>query len=228
MRPPGAPRDRTTVSRVPIRCTKVASNDVDTDSLIFIVGPQSSQGLARVEERSPAAGDDAFLDCGAGRVHRVVNAVLALLHLDFRGAANANDGNKRNHEDNRSDHQAVQARRRQGGASRRRRPRDDHHRGEGLRPAEAHVELYRGAEYTVDFVPKVVVEVVIDDALVERAVEAIQHAARTDTIGDGKILISTISEAIRIRIGEKGTDALYSFGSRADRTSRVREKMSAG
>jgi nitrogen regulatory protein P-II 1 len=78
----------------------------------------------------------------------------------------------------------------------------------GFGRQKGHVELYRGAEYTVDFVPKVVVEVVIDDALLERAVEAIQHAARTDTIGDGKIFISTISEAIRIRTGEKGTDAL--------------------
>jgi nitrogen regulatory protein P-II 1 len=78
----------------------------------------------------------------------------------------------------------------------------------GFGRQKGHVEIYRGAEYTIDFVPKVVVEVVIDDALVERAVEAIQHAARTDKIGDGKIFVSTVSEAIRIRTGEKGTDAL--------------------
>jgi nitrogen regulatory protein P-II 1 len=78
----------------------------------------------------------------------------------------------------------------------------------GFGRQKGHVEIYRGAEYTIDFVPKVVVEVVIDDALVERALEAIQHAARTDKIGDGKIFVSTVSEAIRIRTGEKGTDAL--------------------
>jgi nitrogen regulatory protein P-II 1 len=78
----------------------------------------------------------------------------------------------------------------------------------GFGRQKGHVELYRGAEYTIDFVPKVVVEVVIDDALVARAVEAIQHAARTEKIGDGKIFVSTVSEAIRIRTGEKGTDAL--------------------
>jgi nitrogen regulatory protein P-II 1 len=78
----------------------------------------------------------------------------------------------------------------------------------GFGRQKGHVEIYRGAEYTVDFVPKVVVEVVIDDALVERAVEAIQNAARTDKIGDGKIFISTVSEALRIRTGETGTDAI--------------------
>ena len=78
----------------------------------------------------------------------------------------------------------------------------------GFGRQKGHVEIYRGAEYTIDFVPKVVVEVVIDDALVARAVEAIQHAARTDKIGDGKIFVSTISEAIRIRTGEKGIDAI--------------------
>ena len=67
----------------------------------------------------------------------------------------------------------------------------------------------RGAEYIIDFVPKIIVEIVIDDALVGRAVEAIQHAARTDKIGDGKIFVSAVSEAIRIRTGEKGTDAIW-------------------
>jgi nitrogen regulatory protein P-II 1 len=78
----------------------------------------------------------------------------------------------------------------------------------GFGRQKGHVEIYRGAEYTVDFVAKVVVEVLIDDALVERAVGAIQNAARTDKIGDGKIFVSTVSEAIRIRTGERGADAL--------------------
>ena len=71
-----------------------------------------------------------------------------------------------------------------------------------------HTELYRGAEYVVDFLPKVKVEVVLDDALVERAIEAIQKAAHTGRIGDGKIFVSSIEEAIRIRTGERGTDAI--------------------
>jgi nitrogen regulatory protein P-II 1 len=78
----------------------------------------------------------------------------------------------------------------------------------GFGRQKGHSEHYRGAEYQIDFVPKTIVEVVMDDALVERAVEAIQHAAHTDKIGDGKIFVSTIDEAIRIRTGEKGTDAL--------------------
>jgi nitrogen regulatory protein P-II 1 len=78
----------------------------------------------------------------------------------------------------------------------------------GFGRQKGHSEHYRGAEYKIDFVPKVIVEIVMDDALVERAVEAIQHAARTDKIGDGKIFVSTVSEAIRIRTGEKGTDAI--------------------
>jgi nitrogen regulatory protein P-II 1 len=78
----------------------------------------------------------------------------------------------------------------------------------GFGRQKGHTETYRGAEYTIDLVPKLLVEIVIDDALVERAVEAIQHAARTDKIGDGKILVSTVSEAIRIRTGERGTDAI--------------------
>jgi nitrogen regulatory protein P-II 1 len=78
----------------------------------------------------------------------------------------------------------------------------------GFGRQKGHTELYRGAEYTIDFVPKVIVEIVMGDALVERAVEAIEHAARTDKIGDGKIFVSTVSEAIRIRTGEKGSDAI--------------------
>ena len=78
----------------------------------------------------------------------------------------------------------------------------------GFGRQKGHTELYRGAEYVVDFLPKVKVEVVLEDQLVERAVEAIQHAAQTGRIGDGKIFISTIDEAIRIRTGERGADAI--------------------
>jgi nitrogen regulatory protein P-II 1 len=78
----------------------------------------------------------------------------------------------------------------------------------GFGRQKGHTELYRGAEYVVDFLPKVKIEVVISDELVDRAVEAIQNAARTGRIGDGKIFISTIEQAIRIRTGESGTEAL--------------------
>jgi nitrogen regulatory protein P-II 1 len=71
-----------------------------------------------------------------------------------------------------------------------------------------HTELYRGAEYVVDFLPKVKIEVVIEDALVERAIEAIQKAAHTGRIGDGKIFVTNVEEAIRIRTGERGADAV--------------------
>ena len=78
----------------------------------------------------------------------------------------------------------------------------------GFGRQKGHTELYRGAEYVVDFLPKVKVEVVLDDALLERAIEAIQKAAHTGRIGDGKIFVSSIEEAIRIRTGERGTDAI--------------------
>ena len=78
----------------------------------------------------------------------------------------------------------------------------------GFGRQKGHTELYRGAEYVVDFLPKVKIEVVMEDALVERAIEAIQTAAHTGRIGDGKIFVSTIDEAIRIRTGEKGKDAI--------------------
>jgi nitrogen regulatory protein P-II 1 len=78
----------------------------------------------------------------------------------------------------------------------------------GFGRQKGHTELYRGAEYVVDFLPKVKIEVVMDDSLLERAVEAIQHAAHTGRIGDGKIFIYDIEEAIRIRTGEKGKDAI--------------------
>jgi nitrogen regulatory protein P-II 1 len=73
---------------------------------------------------------------------------------------------------------------------------------------KGHTELYRGAEYVVDFLPKVKIEVVLEEALLERAIEAIMQAAHTGRIGDGKIFVSTIDEAIRIRTGERGPEAV--------------------
>jgi nitrogen regulatory protein P-II 1 len=78
----------------------------------------------------------------------------------------------------------------------------------GFGRQKGHTELYRGAEYVVDFLPKVKIEIVLEEALVERAIEAIQRAAQTGRIGDGKIFVSTIDEVIRIRTGERGTDAI--------------------
>jgi len=78
----------------------------------------------------------------------------------------------------------------------------------GFGRQKGHTELYRGAEYVVDFLPKVKIELVLEDNLVDRAIEAIQNAARTGRIGDGKIFVQTIDQAIRIRTGETGTDAI--------------------
>ena len=78
----------------------------------------------------------------------------------------------------------------------------------GFGRQKGHTELYRGAEYVVDFLPKVKIEVALDDDQVEPAIAAIIEAAKTDKIGDGKIFISTIEQAIRIRTGESGSDAL--------------------
>ncbi|RVU39277.1 P-II family nitrogen regulator [Hwanghaeella grinnelliae] len=78
----------------------------------------------------------------------------------------------------------------------------------GFGRQKGHTELYRGAEYVVDFLPKVRLEIVLDDNLAERAVEAIQNAAQTGRIGDGKIFVSSIEEVIRIRTGERGSDAI--------------------
>ncbi len=78
----------------------------------------------------------------------------------------------------------------------------------GFGRQKGHTELYRGAEYVVDFLPKVKIEAVLPDAQVEAAIEAIMSAARTDKIGDGKIFVSTVEQAIRIRTGETGDDAL--------------------
>ena len=79
---------------------------------------------------------------------------------------------------------------------------------EGFGRQKGHTELYRGAEYVLDFVPKVRLEVVVEDDLAERVVEAIVAAARTGRIGDGKIFVSGVEEAIRIRTGERGADAI--------------------
>ena len=78
----------------------------------------------------------------------------------------------------------------------------------GFGRQKGHTELYRGAEYVVDFLPKVKIEVVIEDGMLDAVLEAGQAAAKTGRIGDGKIFISSIDEAIRIRTGEKGAEAV--------------------
>lgn len=78
----------------------------------------------------------------------------------------------------------------------------------GFGRQKGHTELYRGAEYVVDFLPKVKLELAVDDAMVEQAVEAITKAAQTGKIGDGKIFITPLEEIIRIRTGETGPDAI--------------------
>ena len=78
----------------------------------------------------------------------------------------------------------------------------------GFGRQKGHTELYRGAEYVVDFLPKVKIEIVVEDGMLERAVEAIQQAAQTGRIGDGKIFVTAIESALRIRTGERNEDAL--------------------
>ena len=78
----------------------------------------------------------------------------------------------------------------------------------GFGRQKGHTELYRGAEYVVDFLPKVRLEIVVDDDQVDRVVEAIANAARTGRIGDGKIFVSSIESAVRIRSGERDSDAI--------------------
>ena len=78
----------------------------------------------------------------------------------------------------------------------------------GFGRQKGHTELYRGAEYVVDFLPKVKIEIVINEDRQEAAIEAIQKAARTGRIGDGKIFVLNVEEAIRIRTGETGADAI--------------------
>ena len=78
----------------------------------------------------------------------------------------------------------------------------------GFGRQKGHTELYRGAEYVVDFLPKVKVELIVGDSLVDRAIEAIVKAARTGKIGDGKIFVTPVEQALRIRTGETGSNAL--------------------
>jgi nitrogen regulatory protein P-II 1 len=78
----------------------------------------------------------------------------------------------------------------------------------GFGRQKGHTELYRGAEYVVDFLPKVKIEIVLADDMADKAIDAIRRAAQTGRIGDGKIFVSNIEEAIRIRTGESGTDAI--------------------
>ncbi|MFR9805723.1 P-II family nitrogen regulator [Pseudonocardia sp. RS010] len=79
---------------------------------------------------------------------------------------------------------------------------------QGFGRQKGHTEVYRGAEYSVDFVPKIRVEVVVDDAVAERVVDALIGAARTGKIGDGKVWVTPVETVVRVRTGERGTDAL--------------------
>ena len=79
---------------------------------------------------------------------------------------------------------------------------------QGYGRQKGHTEVYRGAEYSVDFVPKVRVEVVADDALADKVVDAVVEAARTGKIGDGKVWVSPVDSVIRVRTGERGSDAV--------------------
>jgi nitrogen regulatory protein P-II 2 len=78
----------------------------------------------------------------------------------------------------------------------------------GFGRQKGHTELYRGAEYVVDFLPKVKLEVAVDNGMVDKVIEAVSKAAQTGKIGDGKIFVSNLEQAIRIRTGESGVDAL--------------------
>ena len=78
----------------------------------------------------------------------------------------------------------------------------------GFGRQKGHTELYRGAEYVVDFLPKVKLEVVVEDSMADRVVEAVQHAAQTGRIGDGKIFVTDIIQAVRIRTGERDNEAI--------------------
>ena len=78
----------------------------------------------------------------------------------------------------------------------------------GFGRQKGHTELYRGAEYVVDFLPKIKIELIVDDAILEQVVEVIEEAAKTGKIGDGKIWVTTVEELIRIRTGESGKEAI--------------------
>ncbi|MET8760594.1 P-II family nitrogen regulator [Lentzea sp. NPDC004782] len=79
---------------------------------------------------------------------------------------------------------------------------------QGYGRQKGHTEVYRGAEYSVDFVPKIKVEVVVDDTAVEKVLEAVVEAARTGKIGDGKVWVTPVDAVVRVRTGERGSDAL--------------------
>jgi nitrogen regulatory protein P-II 1 len=79
---------------------------------------------------------------------------------------------------------------------------------QGYGRQKGHTEVYRGAEYSVDFVPKVRIEVVVDDSIVDKVVDAVVRSARTGKIGDGKVWVSPVETIVRVRTGERGTDAL--------------------
>jgi nitrogen regulatory protein P-II 1 len=79
---------------------------------------------------------------------------------------------------------------------------------QGYGRQKGHTEVYRGAEYSVDFVPKVRIEVVVDDSIVDKVVDSIVQSARTGKIGDGKVWVSPVETIVRVRTGERGTDAL--------------------
>jgi nitrogen regulatory protein P-II 2 len=93
----------------------------------------------------------------------------------------------------------------------------------GFGRQKGHTELYRGAEYVVDFLPKVKLEAAVDDALVERVIEAIEGSARTGKIGDGKIFVSALEQVVRIRTGETGKDALRPPWPQHSRDDHVQE-----
>jgi nitrogen regulatory protein P-II 1 len=78
----------------------------------------------------------------------------------------------------------------------------------GFGRQKGHTEVYRGAEYTIDFVPKIKIDLIVSDELVPQVIETIERAARTGKIGDGKIFLSSVEEVIRIRTGERGKDAI--------------------
>ena len=78
----------------------------------------------------------------------------------------------------------------------------------GFGRQKGHTELYRGAEYVIDFLPKVKIEVIVEDSLADKVIEAIESAARTGRIGDGKIFVLDVEQAIRIRTGDRGADAI--------------------
>jgi nitrogen regulatory protein P-II 1 len=78
----------------------------------------------------------------------------------------------------------------------------------GFGRQKGHTELYRGAEYVVDFIPKIKMEIIVSDDIASKVVDAIEQAAKTGRIGDGKIFVTTVEEVVRIRTGERGEDAL--------------------